>query len=193
MASLARALCRTVAIGAVVIGLTYSQLLAPVMAADPPWGDKPYGYRVIDQDLQTLLREFGRNTGVATRISPKITGSVQSMPVDLPPREYLDRIATNHGLAWYYDGGTLHVTPADEVQAKVIDLPVEMELLRSMLADIGALDDRYPLRSSAKQGVAIVNGPQAYVSLVEQAIEVLRRRTRAEVLVLRGGSSPVSR
>lgn len=51
----------------------------------PPWPEGPYPYTVIDQDLVSVLREFGKNAGLRVEISDKIKGRVRTKAPDVAP------------------------------------------------------------------------------------------------------------
>ena len=51
-------------------------IAAPVAAMEPSWPVTPYDYVVVDQDLRTVLLQFGANIGTRIALSDQVGGRV---------------------------------------------------------------------------------------------------------------------
>jgi type III secretion protein C len=133
--------------------------------------DAPYNYTVIDQDLGAALQEFGANLGVKVNISPEVKGRIQGRIPEGRPQAFLDRLATNYNLEWYYDGSVLYVTSARESRTQLLVLnPIGFDALKGALDALQISDARFPVRPSPGKGVVMVSGPPRYVVLIEQTL-----------------------
>ncbi len=147
----------------------------------------PIDYAADGKDIKDVLRDFGASQGLATNISPGVTGTV-SGKFHLPPRQFLDTLAASFGFAWYYDGEVLNVVASSDLQSTLIKLDsASTETLRDTLTKMQIADDRFPITYDATQGTAIVSGPPRYVQLVQQIAERIdtnaQRRTGTMVQV----------
>ena len=146
----------------------------PVHGAELRLGDKPYNYTVIDQDLRDVLHQFGSNMHLRVELSDAVKGRVRGRMTTDSPRRFLEAVAANYGLDWYYDGFKLYVTASNEDVSKFISLPRDLsEALKSALSSGGISDSRFPLRALAGTDSVIVSGPPHFVDLVEQAVSAL--------------------
>lgn len=148
-------------------------LIAPVSAgaAALKLPDTPYNYTVIDQELGAALQEFGANLGIKLSISPEVKGRIQGRIPESKPQAFLDRLATNYNLEWYYDGSVLYITSAKENRTQLLVLsPIGYDALKGSLDALQISDPRFPLRPSPGKGVVMVSGPPRYVTLIEQTL-----------------------
>jgi type III secretion protein C len=156
-------------------------------AAEPNWPSEPYNYIVVDQDLRAALEEFGNHYGMSVQVSDDVHGRVRGKLPPMAPREFLDRLATTYGLAWYYDGSILFVTPVAQMVSKLLPLGgASFTELMNDLKHLEIYDDRYPLRYSPGDKLLLVAGPQRYVDLVEQTLEAVAAQRAPEIRVIRG-------
>ncbi len=158
-------------------------------------GDRPYSYTVIDQDLRDVLRQFGGNMHLRIELSDAVKGRVRGRVTTASPRRFLDALAANYGLDWYYDGFKLYVTASSEDASKFITMPRDLsEAFRNALNSGGISDSRFPLRGLAGTDSVIVSGPPHFVDLVEQAAAALSPRKSAaaspsSVIIYRGAAA----
>lgn len=170
----------------------------------------PYSYTVIDQDLGAALQEFGSNLKVKVNLSPEVKGRIQGRLPEGTAQDFLDRLAANYNLEWYYDGSVLYVTSARENRTQLLVLsPITYDRLKAALDALDIADARFPIRPAPGKGVVMVSGPPRYVALVEQTLaglvaeEQARPKTAAEakiqppkvttLTVFRGGQMTVFR
>lgn len=153
-------------------------------ANEPPWGNEPFGYVIVEQDLAGLLLEFAAHYGIPISISERVQGVVRGRLPPAPPRAFLDNLARIYGLLWYYDGFVLHISAIDEAESHMIKLDtVGIDRLTRSLNELGVLDRRFPWRVSPSMDVIFVSGPSRYVELVRATAGMLQSSQAAEVVI----------
>jgi type III secretion protein C len=168
-------------------------------AAEPPWpAESTYDYVVVDQDLRTVIEQFGFNTGLRVSLSDAVQGKVHGRLPAALPRDFFDHLTEMFGLDWYYDGATIAVSAKSEAQTQLITLKgASFSELQSALETAGFLDQRYHLRSGPENNVAIASGPPQFLAMVKQMAATLSpvqepKQGPAEkyrMLVFRGSSA----
>lgn len=141
----------------------------------------PYRYTVLDQDLSAALQEFGNNMNLRVNISAEVKGRIRGNMPDLPPREFLDRLANLYGLQWYYDGLVLYVSAAKEAQTRMLVLTsIRFDAFKGALDELEISDDRYLVRPAPGNGLVLVSGPPRFTALVEQTFNGLVAEAQAQ-------------
>jgi len=170
------------------------------IAAEPVWPTTTYDYVVVEQDLRTVLTQFGTNTGLRVIVSDAVQGRVRGPLPSAPPREFLDNLTRTFGLDWYFDGAAISVSAASEAQSHLLPLQgVSFAKLRAGLATAGLLDPRYQVRPAVGSDIAMVSGPPRFVSIVQQATtalaseKVVKHEPELQKLVVVFRGSSVSR
>ena len=136
-----------------------------------PWKLPTYTLVARDMDLRVALDTFAVAEGLSVVMSQSVVGRFSGDFKEIPPGEFLDRIATTHNLMWYYDGAALYVCGAGEVATMLVDLKyMKAGEVRSMLAELGVEDNRFPLKTTSNDELVMVSGPPRYVSLVAEMI-----------------------
>lgn len=162
-----------------------------IKAATLPDADIIYPYIVANQDLASAIRYFGKNIGVGVNIDPGVTGKVTTKPRgELTRRAYLDQLAVEFGLVWFFDGTTLHVTPTGNVETEVFFLKHNdgATVLRT-LEQLGLYQNTFLHRFDARNRVLLVSGPSAYVRMVKNTVDAIEKADRTETTVIRGTRS----
>ena len=137
-----------------------------------PWKMPSYTLVARDMDLRMALDTFAVAEGLSVVMSPSVEGRFSGDFKDVPPGEFLDRIATTHNLMWYYDGAALYVYGAGEIATMLVDLKyMKAGEVRQMLAELGVEDSRFPLKTTSNDELVMVFGPPRYVALVAETIE----------------------
>ena len=137
-----------------------------------PWKMPSYTLVARDMDLRMALDTFAVAEGLSVVMSPSVEGRFSGDFKDVPPGEFLDRIATPHNLMWYYDGAALYVYGASEIATMLVDLKyMKAGEVRQMLAELGVEDSRFPLKTTSNDELVMVFGPPRYVALVAETIE----------------------
>lgn len=163
-----RAAVLTAMLAAAGLGAADGVPSAPVI----PWKMPSYTLVARDMDLRVALDTFAVAEGLSVVMSEAVTGRFSGDFNDVPPGEFLDRIATTHNLMWYYDGAALYVYGAGEIATKLMDLKyMKAGEVRQMLAELGVEDMRFPLKTTSNDELVMVSGPPRYVSLVAEMVE----------------------
>ena len=156
---------------------TSEPLAPPPRAEQPaapaiPWKMPAYTLVAREMNLRAALDTFAVAEGLSIIMSPSVQGVFSGDFNDVPPAEFLDRLATIHNLVWYYDGTTLYVYGSGEISSLLIDLRyMKAGEVRSLLAELGVEDARYPLKTASDDELIMVSGPPRYVALVAEMIE----------------------
>ena len=158
----------------------------PAAAPEIPWKTETYSLVARSMDLRQVLETFGVAQGISTILSPAVGGALSGEFADVPCGEFLDRLCSMHNLAWYWDGATLWINAASEMQTILLGLRyMKAGEVRAMLAELGVEDPRFPLKTASNDELIMVSGPPRYVGLVAEMIQkadVLReRRTFNEI------------
>ena len=113
-----RAAVLTAMLAAAGLGAADGVPSAPVI----PWKMPSYTLVARDMDLRVALDTFAVAEGLSVVMSQSVTGRFSGDFKDVPPDEFLDRIAMTHNLMWYYDGAALYVYGAGEIMSMLVDL-----------------------------------------------------------------------
>ena len=149
-----------------------SPLPATVQPSNRPvWRTPTYTLVARDMDLRTALDSFAIAQGLSIVMSDAVSGRFSGDFKDMPPDEFLEKIATVHNLTWYYDGAALYIYGAGEIQTLLLDLQyMKAGELRTLLADLGVEDARFPLRTASNDELIMVSGPPRYVAIVSETV-----------------------
>jgi type II secretory pathway component GspD/PulD (secretin) len=159
----------SVFVSAILLGAIYAP--ASVVAAEPKWPTESYNYIVVDQDLRTVLEQFGINTGLRVVLSDAVQGKVRGRLPPASPRQFLNDVTEMFGLDWYYDGAAIAVSAKSEAQTELITLKgSSFSKLETALESAGINDDRYQLRAGPDEGSVIASGPPRYLAAVKRLV-----------------------
>ncbi len=153
-----------------------SAMAFPIAAsgAELKLDDKPYNYTIIDQDLRDVLRQFANNMHLRFELSDAVKGRVRGGMPTASPRQFLETLAMDYGLDWYFDGFKLYVTANTEDVSKLVAVPRDVSgAFREALSSGGISDPRFPLREMPGTDSVVVSGPPHFVDLVEQTVSAL--------------------
>lgn len=155
-------------------------------AADIPWKLPSYTLVARDMDLRVALDTFAVAEGLSIVMSQAVGGTFSGDFKDVAPGDFLDKVATTHNLIWYYDGAALYLCGAGEISTMLIDLQyMKAGEVRTMLAELGVEDARFPLKTTSNDELVMVSGPPRYVQLVSEMIakadNLRENRTFSEV------------
>lgn len=148
--------------------------LGEAHAAVPKWPTSPYSYRVVDQDLRTVLEEFGKNLGIRVASSEGVKGRVRGNLQEGSPQFFLDALTKAYGLDWYFDGTVLNISTVSEASTRFLDLhgiPFNRILDGVQRADL--TDPRFSMRPGPSESLAMVSGPPRFVQLLSEAITAM--------------------
>ncbi|MFM9272143.1 hypothetical protein ACJ7V3_18090 [Halomonas elongata] len=176
-------------------------LLSPVMtwAIDEPnwnvdgWMEREYHYVIVEQDVRDVLMEFGRNLALPVEVSQQVEGEVRGDIQAGTAREFLEQVCSANDLAWFFDGGVLHVATRQEMTQRSFELTgIDSERL---MTDIEGSSMGDPMRSRLVDGGETLRvwGMDAWIEDVARRVERLRRPAPSGgdgVTVFRGSVAP---
>ncbi|MBW6390793.1 hypothetical protein [Billgrantia antri] len=156
------------------------------------WKEREYRYVIIDQDVRDVLREMGHNLSLPVEISREVEGRVRGDIRASTAEEFLARVSAANGLAWFFDGGVLHVATRGEMSQRRFELDgIDSQQL---MENIEASRIGTPLRVRLVDGGSTLQawGPPAWIDSVARHVERLRQPTPrgpSAVRVFRGGTT----
>ncbi|MDQ7729748.1 hypothetical protein [Halomonas sp. SpR8] len=162
--------------------MVYVMLLLPAVtwAADESngaaeWMEHEYRYLIVEQDVQDVLKEFGRNLALPMEVSQRVEGDVRGDIKAETARGFLEQVCAANDLAWFFDGGVLHVATREEMTQQSFEL-TDIDSQR-LMEDIEGSSIGDPMRSRLVNGgdTLQVWGMKAWVDDVAQRVERLRQ------------------
>ncbi|WP_199153191.1 EscC/YscC/HrcC family type III secretion system outer membrane ring protein [Chromobacterium sp. ASV23] len=111
-------------------------------AAQPiPWRGQPFFVSSRNTPLASVLKDLGANYGLPVVVSPKITEAYAGALRDQPKGKALAELSRLYQLLPYYDGNSLYVYKAQEVdQALLAPAYVGADQLSRLIGQSGLLD-----------------------------------------------------
>lgn len=153
---------------------TLALCLAGTAYAAPNWPAAPYSHYAQEESLQNVLKQFAGGFSLALQMAPGISGTVNGKFNTNTPTEFMDKLGGVYGFHWFVHAGTLFVSPSSALATQAISAQGgSISALREALLQLGVLDPRFGWGELPEQGLALVSGPPAYVSLVQKMIGAL--------------------
>ncbi|EAA3660121.1 EscC/YscC/HrcC family type III secretion system outer membrane ring protein [Salmonella enterica] len=90
------------------------------LAQQIPWRGAPYFISSQNTPLSSVLRDLGANSGLPVVVSPRITEAYAGELEDKPSGRVLSELAHLYHLLPYYDGNTLYIYKAQEMEKAVL-------------------------------------------------------------------------
>ena len=184
---------RSAALASACLVLAWPALSA--QAAALPGSDRVLTYSVVDQDVRDVLVGIGEQLNLRTTVSPKVHGQLRGRLPAGRAAETLDGLARLYGFEWYCDGQAIFVSTYDEATSKVAPLgAVPASVFVQTLDSLGVSDPRWPVRSSDRGDIVMIDGPPHYVALVDQTLSALEKRVQGStpgVRIFRGSAASV--
>lgn len=181
--------------GAWLPGCLVLLLVLPAQArVEPAWWPQPYPYVVVDQPLQEVLEAFGRNLGLPLDVDATVEGQAPARLEAATAGEFLEALARSARLAWFYDGNTLHVTPAARnQQQRIATGGLAVAQVQERLDAYGVSGNPLALRALPGAGGILASGSPAFVEWLQQRLETppviaTREPSRGGVRVFRGAA-----
>ena len=149
-------------------------LSTPLAVAAPiRWPSDNFVELLRNKQARDFLREFGARYGITVNVSGEVECPLNGR-FNMLPQTMLDYVTTTCGLAWFYDGNVLYVSPAGESRSEVVRLAnSSTDRLRESLTRLNLIERRFPITFDARTSTALISGPKAYVDLVRQAARQL--------------------
>ena len=138
-----------------------------VAAAAPLPQGAAFRYTIINERVADAIQDFSRDVGLRVNVNDAVEGRITTRLTVTTVRQFLDTIASNNGVDWYYDGFTLYVTASSEALSRTLPIPAAgFAALQAALSKDGVSDGRFPLRVIPGSNEMHVSGPPRYVNLV---------------------------
>lgn len=143
-------------------------------AAPPPWPEVSFSYLARNHRLAGVLNSFGRSFGLRVQASAAIEEGGQLVDGTLTatsPTDFMNQLASTYGLAWFYQGGVLHVSRIEEQVTRVLAMPgAGGAALKKALLEVGLIEPKFGWADIADRSAALVSGPPAYVDALARAL-----------------------
>ncbi len=134
-------------------------------------GEEVYPYTVIDQDVRDAIGEMGRNLKIGVDISDGVEGRLQGPWSSVTVEDFMDRVAGQLDVEWFFDGHRLHISSASESVRQLLPLGgIEPKAWQASLKKLGISSDRFPITIDADKDIALVSGPPKYVALIADSL-----------------------
>ena len=151
------------------------------------WGATTFDYNVVDQDLRQVFREYGRQLGIIVQLSDNVRGRVRNLNADSTAEEFLERIATEYDLVWYFDGSILHIATTAEVMRQALPTGgVSFDRLSEAVNQHSKTDPRLGLRPGPDPDLVYVTGPASYFGFVQETAASLEEVRPVRIRIWRG-------
>ena len=134
---------------------------------------------VVDQDLRTLLTEFSKRIGANAIMSKGLKGPVKKAFLPTDRQEFLEEMSRNHGVEWYFEGTTLHLSSRDEMTSRLIGIKsLTVDRINSQIRKVDLDPTRYPLQAVPEANAAMITAPPSYIARVEVISESILKARR---------------
>ncbi len=159
-----------------------------VRAADEPaWYAQPYAYVLVDQDIRGALEEFGHNLELVVVMSDKVHGKARSHIQAKTAGEFLDLLTDANGLTWFFDGNVLYVSTDEETATRLFKTGGGgREQLQAYLDNLDVFGEHLSTHAGPLDDELFVSGPPAYLTLIQQHLDLQRPATVPVVARERG-------
>ena len=164
---------RTLVVSGLALALACGQRAAT--AGPAPWPDAAFSYYAEGQPLSKVLSDFAASFNLTLQLSSPVNDKVTGRFNVKNPSEFIERLTGTYGLQWFTHAGVLHVSRSQDMVVK--SLPSTSlsagANIRQVLASLGVLEPRFGWGELPEQGVVVISGPPAYVSLIESTLKAL--------------------
>lgn len=136
-----------------------------------PWTSPEVTIIAQGRPIREVLTDFGEQQGLKIVVDPAVQGVFSGEFRGLSPAYFLDQVSKGYNLTWFFAGGILYVSSADQIELSTTTLrfarPAEALAVVNQ-AVINSLDGT--VRSMSGSNVLLVSGPPKYVELVNNLI-----------------------
>jgi type III secretion protein C len=131
-----------------------------------------------NEPVEHLFRAIGAEAHRPVQLSAKakqyrVTGEFNlARPLDV-----IEKVTTDLGLIWYFDGRAIYVNDNSEIASTVLSMPsTAADQLVTFLRAASLYDKRYPLRYTQGSALIYLSGPPKYVEIVQSSASLLRQQ-----------------
>ena len=144
------------------------------MAFEPPWRAGQYAHYANNEPLADVLHHFAADQKIPIVVSEKITDKVNANFQNMPPAEFLNRLADIYDLVWFYDGHSLYVSHLSESESRIIPLKnLDAAIAREQLQELGLWNPKFNWRAAPRSQIVYISGSPPYVKLIEVTIKLI--------------------
>ena len=127
--------------------------------------------------MEEALRDFSRHTGLPVRLHEPVRGAVSLRNPDGTAEDFLTGLSAEGGLAWWFDGVTVHIEPTAKLTTVLLARPgIPADEVRRYLDALGVSSPKFPLKETHDGSVLRVAGPESFSNFVIDLIEKLGGR-----------------
>lgn len=136
-------------------------------------------YKANNDNLKSFFMVFSASIGkpfIVSKLAARksITGTIDMTS----PGEQLERLSSQLGLIWYFDGTSYYVYDASETQSVVLNTRnVKLKDIVANLVSSGLYDKKYPLRGEDDSKTFYISGPPVYIKLITDTVRNLDERS----------------
>lgn len=136
-------------------------------------------YKANNDNLKSFFTAFSASIGkpfIVSKLAARksITGTIDMTS----PGEQLERLSSQLGLIWYFDGTSYYVYDASETQSVVLNTRnVKLKDIVANLVSSGLYDEKYPLRGEDDSKTFYISGPPVYIKLMTDTVRNLDERS----------------
>lgn len=136
-------------------------------------------YKANNDNLKSFFMVFTASIGkpfIVSKLAARksITGTIDMTS----PGEQLERLSSQLGLIWYFDGTSYYVYDASETQSVVLNTRnVKLKDIVANLVLSGLYDKKYPLRGEDDSKTFYISGPPVYIKLITDTVRNLDERS----------------
>lgn len=149
---------------------------------DAPWLKKPFRYEARNDNIADVLIEFCAAQGVTAVVGHRVTGTISGDFDYDRPADFLDDIARNNRLTWYYDGHSVYFYSQDAIESAVVQFRwFTPERLKHTLMAMGLYDARFQWTPLDYERMLFFTGPPRYIEMVKTLVRQLEESASSDM------------
>lgn len=152
------------------LALVFAVLAAPATAVMPvAWKTTNYALAPGEARVRDVLADLQKTMGLSIEMTRDVQGSITSTGEPTTVEGLLNKMAVSNGLNWFVFRNRLYVARESEVQEAHLPAPADQVAeLRSYLAGLRLLEDKFGWVEMASRNEVTVIGPPGYIQLIKQ-------------------------
>ncbi len=152
------------------LALVFALMAAPAAAVMPAaWKTTNYALAPGEARVRDVLADLQKTMGLSIEMTRDVQGSITSTGEPTTVEGLLNKMAVSNGLNWFVFRNRLYVARESEVQEVHLPAPADQVAeLRSYLAGLRLLEDKFGWVEMASRNEVTVIGPPGYIQLIKQ-------------------------
>ncbi|MEC8011289.1 MAG: type III secretion system outer membrane ring subunit SctC [Pseudomonadota bacterium] len=147
--------------------------------AQESWEYRRASHIAMGETMTSFFSDLGSSADVLMQISDAVKARRDVVTATYTDKKIIDimnDITGAYGLLWYWDGQTIYVYDASELQERKVELYDNgADKLMANLKQYGFYDGRYNIRSNINGDVVFFAAPPRYAQLITQVSEEVNR------------------